>query len=208
MISELVGAWLRFFFYHFHSLTPTLSISRHLCLSCTWTRSQTHLSSPLSGRVVFLCFSPTFHSQSQSPSPISNRQPTPLTHTSLTPTPTPTSYCVETGLFLEHSWWFNDVKSSFVPWIFREETGCFSFCPLTSISFPFLHPLFPSQKPFLHNTASPIHFLFLLYPHFILSLTAQLSTHDTTAILSPTSSHLHNSLIFSFSLSRLRSLSS
>lgn len=86
-----------------------------------------------------------------------------------------------------------------MPWIFSEETGCFSSCPLTSISFSTLHPLFPFQKPFLQNTPSPVQHTFSFSPSFSLSLTAQLSTHALTSLLTPTQfSHF---LILSFSSS-------
>lgn len=92
-----------------------------------------------------------------------------------------------------------------------EETGCFSFCPLTSISFPPLHPLFPSQKPFLQSAPLPTHFLFFFPP---VPRPRSLSNHSTvnTTPSPPPCSHLpphtYTLLSFSHSLSRLRSLSS
>ena len=90
-------------------------------------------------------------------------------------------------------------------------TGCFSFCPLTSISFPPLHPLFPSQKPFLQSAPLPTHFLFF-FPS--VPRPRSLSNHSTvnTTPSPPPCSHLpphtYTLLSFSHSLSRLRSLSS
>ncbi len=82
-----------------------------------------------------------------------------------------------------------------MPWIFKEETGYFSFCPLTSVSFPSLHPLFPSQNPSLQNTPVPTHFLFLPYPSLTISLTTIVNTTP------PPCSHLlpHTYTILSFS---------
>lgn len=104
-LSSTLTLWLphSLFLSTFASLAHTLlaakPISHHRCLA---------------GRSLFLCFSPTFHSQSQAPYPISNRQPTPLTHTSLTrtPTPLPPLTVQKWGLFLELCWWFMDVKST------------------------------------------------------------------------------------------------
>lgn len=69
-----------------------------------------------------------------------------------------------------------------MPWIFREETGYFSFCPLTSISFPSLHPLFPSQKPFPSHQHT-FFFLPIPLPHPLSTLHHR---RDLTSLLTPT----------------------
>lgn len=91
-----------------------------------------------------------------------------------------------------------------MPWIFSEETGCFSFCPLTSISFPPLHPLFPSQNPFLQNPPLLKHFLFLWY-----HITNLLSNHPSVNTAPPPCCHLlpHTyTMHFSFCFSSSSSL--
>lgn len=73
-----------------------------------------------------------------------------------------------------------------MPWTFREETGYFSFCPLTSFSFPSLHPLFPPLKPFLPPLTNTLSFL--PYLSLTLSLTTPLSTQHQalTSLITPT----------------------
>lgn len=81
--------------------------------------------------------------------------------------------------------------------IFREETGCFSFCPLTSVSFPSLHPLFPCQKPFPPQQHT---FIFppIPLPH---PPSARHRHHDLTSHLTPTQFSRFQILFLVFGLS-------
>lgn len=88
--TEFLGSGLGLSLFHFHTLTPTLYLSPSVCVSLSHPHAQAakqtlaHLSPPLSSRVVFLCFAPTFQPQSHAPISISSRPPPPtyphLTH--------------------------------------------------------------------------------------------------------------------------------
>lgn len=186
-----------------------ISLLLCVCLSLTHMHKQPSKLWPISHHhclagwcffVSLQLFSPSL--MLRFPFPAARRPP--LTRTSLTLTPT--SYCAETGLFLELSRWFKDVKSILCHGFFREETGYFSFCPLTSISFPSLHPLFPSLKP---SKTLPYQHTFF-FSRTLASLS--LSNHPIVNTTPPPCYHLpphtYTILLFSRPLSRLRSLSS
>lgn len=148
------------------------------------TPAHTHLGL-ITSSVVFLCFPPTFSNPplllwfplSTTTGPHSPTSPSPL-HSH------PLLRRIE--LFLELGWCFKDVKSILWHGFSGRKQASSFLCPLTSISFPPLYPLFPFQGPF---TRAPLHQHTFSFSH------TQVSISLTTKLLTQHNCYALNSLL-------------